>query len=288
MGEFVQLQTNVPETMVLAYDEGRLTETRFGDKIFYTLRDGRTLSLAPYVAAKIHELGISKDVPFSICKREVRNRGSRKSSIEFEVKRLGPPENSGAKQTDLERDLQRSIDYVNAKKEAQLQPGPQPAEQVSKQAEASASTPAPVKIHPVNLLENNETNSTGNSTISAPVAPALNPQTLPAKPVINPRHVVISTGAGKSTASNGPNGGSNGRSAHGNSVAPPCTAVGIPAAPMKIPYNVAFREILGWVTTGLKEAGEQWSDQARQDMVSTVIIQASRDGFLGVWERPAK
>jgi hypothetical protein len=30
----------------------------------------------------------------------------------------------------------------------------------------------------------------------------------------------------------------------------------------------------------LKDAGEQWSDAARQDLVSTLMIQAARDGAV--------
>ena len=55
--------------------------------------------------------------------------------------------------------------------------------------------------------------------------------------------------------------------------------------PTRIPYNVAFREVLGFVTHELKESGEQWTDQARQDMVSTILISASNNGLLSVWER---
>jgi hypothetical protein len=56
--------------------------------------------------------------------------------------------------------------------------------------------------------------------------------------------------------------------------------------PPRIPYNVAFREVVSFVTAGLKDAGEQWSDQAKQDMVSTVLISASQQGLLQLWERP--
>ena len=57
------------------------------------------------------------------------------------------------------------------------------------------------------------------------------------------------------------------------------------ARPQRIPYNVAFREIVQFVITELKQSGEQWSDQARQDLVSTVLIGASRQNLLDVWER---
>lgn len=53
----------------------------------------------------------------------------------------------------------------------------------------------------------------------------------------------------------------------------------------KIPYNVAFREILQFVTSELRASGEQWSDQSRQDLISTCFISATKAGLLSVWER---
>lgn len=60
-----------------------------------------------------------------------------------------------------------------------------------------------------------------------------------------------------------------------------------PSRPGKqqIPYNVAFLEVTQFVTKNLDAAGEQWSDQARQDMVSTILISAAKQGLLSVWER---
>ncbi len=55
--------------------------------------------------------------------------------------------------------------------------------------------------------------------------------------------------------------------------------------PARIPYNVAFREVTQFVTTELKSTGEQWNDQAKQDMVSTILIAAAKQGLLEVWER---
>ena len=52
-----------------------------------------------------------------------------------------------------------------------------------------------------------------------------------------------------------------------------------------IPYNVAFREIVRFVTKELNESGEQWSEQSRQDLASTILISAAKQGLLGVWER---
>jgi hypothetical protein len=55
--------------------------------------------------------------------------------------------------------------------------------------------------------------------------------------------------------------------------------------PLKIPLNIAFREILAFCTQELQAAHEQWSDAARQDLVSTVLIQAAREGWCTIWER---
>ncbi len=61
--------------------------------------------------------------------------------------------------------------------------------------------------------------------------------------------------------------------------APPSRSAG------KIPANVAFGEILDFVTKGLKASGEQWNDAAKQDLVSTVYISSAKAGMIGPWER---
>jgi len=55
--------------------------------------------------------------------------------------------------------------------------------------------------------------------------------------------------------------------------------------PPRIPFNVAFRKVLGFTTKELKDAGEQWNDQAKQDLICTVLISASNNGLLSLWER---
>ena len=37
------------------------------------------------------------------------------------------------------------------------------------------------------------------------------------------------------------------------------------------------------VQAAMKETDEQWSDEARQDLVSTVLIAAQREGWVTVW-----
>jgi hypothetical protein len=57
--------------------------------------------------------------------------------------------------------------------------------------------------------------------------------------------------------------------------------------PLKIPLNVAVAEAVRIVIQALKESGEQWSDAARQDLVSTVLIAAQREGWIAPWQREA-
>lgn len=61
-----------------------------------------------------------------------------------------------------------------------------------------------------------------------------------------------------------------------------------PAKPQRfgpIPYNVAFREVTKFVTEELNANGEQWADEAKQGMISTILIAAAKQGILGPWER---
>lgn len=52
-----------------------------------------------------------------------------------------------------------------------------------------------------------------------------------------------------------------------------------------IPLNVAFREVVRFVCAELNASGEQWSENSRQDMISTVLIAAQKANLLCVWER---
>jgi hypothetical protein len=51
----------------------------------------------------------------------------------------------------------------------------------------------------------------------------------------------------------------------------------------QIPANVAVREILAFICTDPNT--QNWSDQARQDLASTVYIATVKQGFIGLWER---
>lgn len=55
--------------------------------------------------------------------------------------------------------------------------------------------------------------------------------------------------------------------------------------PIQLPYNVAFGEVLNFVTAELKAQGTAWNDQAVQDAVCTILIAASKQKLLVLWER---
>jgi hypothetical protein len=55
--------------------------------------------------------------------------------------------------------------------------------------------------------------------------------------------------------------------------------------PQKIPMDAAFEECVAIVVRTLKKAGEQWTDEAKQGAVSTLLIGAQREGWLLPWDR---
>lgn len=89
MRDALRFQTNVPETVALAFDEGKPVQGRYGDQILYTLEDDRVTYVPLIVDAKRRELGIRKGEEFVICKREA-TEGTRRV-IRWEVERLAEP-----------------------------------------------------------------------------------------------------------------------------------------------------------------------------------------------------
>ena len=51
----------------------------------------------------------------------------------------------------------------------------------------------------------------------------------------------------------------------------------------QIPANIATREILAFIQSDPNTAN--WSDQSRQDLLSTILIAAYRAGHVGLWDR---
>lgn len=129
-------------------------------------------------------------------------------------------------------------------------------------------------------LEDLETGNPAPEPVKAVVAPPT-PIRRPAKPPKTEPQVQPRLFDGRGTGTHGP--------------APalePVTAMPLilPAAARsriqvgQIPANIAVREILQFINGDPGTAN--WSDQARQDLASTVYIAAVKNGQVGLWERP--
>ena len=101
-------QINVPAEVTLERPEGTLVQGRYGDRVMFTLADGRIMYVPPFVASKIQADGVAPGDRFQLCKTQVRN-GNRRS-IEWTVRRLDPSEPTA--ETPLERVMLRQIATV--------------------------------------------------------------------------------------------------------------------------------------------------------------------------------
>jgi len=100
-------QLNIPAEIILERPEGTLVQGRYGDRVMFTLSDGRVMYVPPFVANKIQSEGVAAGERFELCKTQIR-KGNRRS-IEWIVRRLDPSE---APETPLAKDLRASIEQV--------------------------------------------------------------------------------------------------------------------------------------------------------------------------------
>src|SRR6266545_3103708 len=86
MSQVLKCKPNVPEEIALKFPDGINVSGQYGSQVLYTLADNRRLYVPPIVAAKIKELQVVPEEPFSLCKRiEPGNQ------VQWEVKRVDPP-----------------------------------------------------------------------------------------------------------------------------------------------------------------------------------------------------
>ena len=127
---------NIPAEITLERPEGMLVQGRYGDRVMFTLADGRVMYVPPFVASKIQAEAVAAGERFEVCKTQVKKRGRR--AIEWIVRRLDPfdelacsTEPAPAKpslvpkasedgsapgpepETQLERDLRASINSID-------------------------------------------------------------------------------------------------------------------------------------------------------------------------------
>jgi hypothetical protein len=131
----LRFQPNIPIQVTLQSSQGVIVEGRYGNRMMFSLVDGRVMYVPPIVATKIEAEGIAAGERFELCKAQIKNGHSR--SVEWALRRLDPEEqlvdvapDSPASETQLERDLRVSAEMANAKKvnhESAELPNPAPA-----------------------------------------------------------------------------------------------------------------------------------------------------------------
>jgi hypothetical protein len=126
MTEILRFEMNVPAEVALKdAGPGKPIEGRYGNRVMYTLADGRVMYVAPIVASRISDLAIQPGELFHVCK-QVKKPGTQRL-IGWQVERL-PSES----ETQLERDLRESLAAAQATKTSQAS---EPNEESSPQVE---------------------------------------------------------------------------------------------------------------------------------------------------------
>jgi hypothetical protein len=66
--DVVDFPLNTPVTVALKYSQGRIVSTKYGERVLFTLTDGRIMFLDPEVAGRIESLGINVRESFTIAR----------------------------------------------------------------------------------------------------------------------------------------------------------------------------------------------------------------------------
>jgi hypothetical protein len=145
---------NQPERVAMKYAGGILKDWGYGDRVLYTLTDGRTMLLDTDTAAKIHLAEIQPGQEFWLCKRKGAGKNA-KTRWDLYLEDPTPRH----EETGLERDLRLSIHQAEQK-------------QRTPPAPPTAPRPAPLKHTPAEV-------GNGHAQPIRQLAPAPQPQRLP-------------------------------------------------------------------------------------------------------------
>jgi hypothetical protein len=117
----LRFQPNVPTQVTLQSSQGVVVEGRYGNRMMFSLVDGRVMYVPPIVATKIEAEGIAAGERFELCKAQIKNGHGR--SVEWALRRLDSEEqlvdvapDAPDPETQLEHDLRVSTEMANAKK----------------------------------------------------------------------------------------------------------------------------------------------------------------------------
>jgi hypothetical protein len=127
----LRFQPNVPTQVALQSSQGIVVEGRYGNRMMFSLVDGRVMYVPPIVATKIEAEGIAAGERFELCKAQIKNGHGR--PVEWALRRLDPEEqlvevapDTPAPESQLEHDLRVSVETANAKKASSELPEPPP------------------------------------------------------------------------------------------------------------------------------------------------------------------
>ena len=67
--DVIEFAPNVPVTLALKYNQGKLIAGQYGERMMFTTTDGRIMFLHPATAGQIEAAGINVRESFTICKR---------------------------------------------------------------------------------------------------------------------------------------------------------------------------------------------------------------------------
>jgi hypothetical protein len=150
--DVVQFAPNVPVEVALKFAlPGKIISTQNGERVLYTLADGRVMFLDLCVAKKVEDLGVNVRQKFFVCRPAGGTNGAewkvwRTPETEKTTVEAAPvPESSPEEETLLERKLRESIELVKQGKLGELGNGT-----FAVPAGASVPTPAPVQSGAVN------------------------------------------------------------------------------------------------------------------------------------------
>jgi len=83
--EVVDFPANQPVTVALKYAQGKTVNTQYGERILFSLADGRIMFLDPKVAGQIASLGTQVGENFTITRKW---NGQKDSSVAWELARV--------------------------------------------------------------------------------------------------------------------------------------------------------------------------------------------------------
>jgi hypothetical protein len=130
---------NVPAEVILERPEGTLVQGRYGDRVMFSLADGRVMYVPPSVASKIEAEGVAAGQPFQLCKVQAKNGSQR--TIEWTVRRLDPfeelvcPKGAGSEAAQGQTGSQHPTGPVHA-------PDPEPETPLERELRASIESVA--------------------------------------------------------------------------------------------------------------------------------------------------